>query len=399
MWWRNELIALLPNRIRQHLHFAQEELQIHLTGDALFLMHFDQVRVRILQTWKCDADPEILQKQFHLLQQEFIDSDYRRKLFIPECHLLTHKLYFPIAVETSLRRAVGYEFDRFTPFRVDQVFYDASVTKKLPDNNIIESQICFTPKSTIENTLQLLEKVGLQLDAIDCRPALSSELALAELDEMTSLGSEGVSEPLNLLPSSMRRKRNYHGLLINLVMTAFAVLSLLFLMNLVLENQEQETERLRQQIENQRREAKEVTKLRNQLKEHYKNERWLAEKLIGQPSISEVIWQIAEVLPDHTYLDKLRINENELVLEGHSENASSLVNLLTASPWFGHVAFQSSITVAHNSSKEKFTLKAMIEKASEPSKEQSNKTQMNVGSSTETSVLQIVAPVKTSVGE
>ena len=74
----------------------------------------------------------------------------------------------------------------------------------------------------------------------------------------------------------------------------------------------------------------------------------------------EVLDDITRRIPDDTSLDKLSINDDNLVMVGHSNAAPALVALLQESPLLVEPALSGAVQADPRSGRDRFTLGARI---------------------------------------
>jgi general secretion pathway protein L len=73
---------------------------------------------------------------------------------------------------------------------------------------------------------------------------------------------------------------------------------------------------------------------------------------------SEILAELTRILPDNTYLDRLSMHAETTQLQGKSNNAQSLIELVNASPYFENASFRGPTRFDTRTSKEIFDLNA-----------------------------------------
>jgi general secretion pathway protein L len=79
-----------------------------------------------------------------------------------------------------------------------------------------------------------------------------------------------------------------------------------------------------------------------------------------RPSTVELINELSKRLPDSTYLEKLAIEDNSLLLIGLSREASSLIARLQGTPLWRSPALTGAVQPDPTSGRDRFTLTAEI---------------------------------------
>ena len=77
----------------------------------------------------------------------------------------------PMATEPDLGRVLGYEIDRLTPFKADEVFWTWAVTRRDLDNDRLSARLSFVPRSALSGFLGIAEQAGLS--SRHCRGAVA----------------------------------------------------------------------------------------------------------------------------------------------------------------------------------------------------------------------------------
>ena len=77
----------------------------------------------------------------------------------------------------------------------------------------------------------------------------------------------------------------------------------------------------------------------------------------------QLLQQLTQALPDDVALQSLMVKQQTLTLQGVSDNASAVLQLLAALPGLKEVRFPSAVTRVPNSAKESFVLNAEIQTA------------------------------------
>ena len=336
-WWFGELGRLVPRRFRDALVDRPEELEVRLEPGLVSL-------------WRAGADTALLVLTDDL-EPAVRQADIARSLArfevppvlsfrLPGGRVLRRRLSLPLAAQENLRQVLGFELDRQTPFRSDQVYYDCRVLGTDPVARQIAAELVLAPRADLDGELGRIAQAGLALDRVD-----------AEAEEGGALG-------VNLLPPERRAHRRDWNLRINLALGAAAVVLLLLAMHQSVANRETALEQLRDQVDKSKREARAVAELRSQLADAVEGANFLAERRRQQPVIIELLHDVNERLPDDTYLSRFALNNGDIQLQGLSTEASKLVPILQHSELLDSPAVQGAITPDPRTKKEQFVIQA-----------------------------------------
>ena len=73
------------------------------------------------------------------------------------------------------------------------------------------------------------------------------------------------------------------------------------------------------------------------------------------------LWDdLTQRLDDDTWLQRIDLRNNNLVLHGLSDNAATLIEQLEASPYLKNVRFNSSVTRDRSTSKDRFSITSAL---------------------------------------
>jgi general secretion pathway protein L len=107
-------------------------------------------------------------------------------------------------------------------------------------------------------------------------------------------------------------------------------------------------------------EAREVMKIKKQIEESSEAAGFLATRRAEVPLAIEVLADITRILPDDTYLDRLVITNSSVQLQGKSQNAQRLIELVNESGLLDEAAFRGSTRLDARSGLEIFEVNAEI---------------------------------------
>jgi len=95
-------------------------------------------------------------------------------------------------------------------------------------------------------------------------------------------------------------------------------------------------------------------------------QRALVQRKLAASSAVMIIEALAKLLPDHTHVIELRLEENKLRLIGQTRDAASLIGLIEQSGQFKHATFFAPTTRSTSESGERFHIEVTVQLASAP---------------------------------
>lgn len=276
---------------------------------------------------------------------QLLDSYEERPLVVftlPTRGALRRSLTLPGAAADNLHQILGFEMDRQTPFRADQVYYDARVVRIDPTTRTLAIDLLVVP-----------------------RPALDTELARfgERLPALDAVDVEGESGPgtragFNLLSEDRRARRDRRLFWLTVGLAAFMLGLLGMVMAQSVTNRQKALAALQETTAKSRAEALEVAQLRRNLNDAVAAARFIEEARAERPVIIDVLKDLTQRLPDETSLQRFGFSSGEYTVNGLSSKASGLIGVLKPSPQLVSPQIQGSITPDVRTGKEMFTIVA-----------------------------------------
>jgi general secretion pathway protein L len=333
-WWREGLLGWLPAGMRRKLAGTPRRLIVKPGPGGLAVFRQEE------------GDPEALTDQ----SWDSLDREVWRKLIraerptamvlrMPEDRALTRIVMLPIAAAANLRQVLGYEMDRLTPFSVNQLYYDALILERQPEQRRIRVAMSALPRAEVDAALETLARLGVIPDIVDIT---------------------GGRTGINLLPVEKRPRRGIWPRRLRNILVVISLSLVLAAAILPLWQQRALVIRLQKQVDTLQKDSGQILTLREQLEKAIDSSRFLVEKKRSAPLMIELVHELTRLLPDHTWLERLQIKGDTLQLIGQSASASTLVGLIEESKLLGSVAFTSPVTNDRRTGKERFVLGARV---------------------------------------
>ena len=338
-WWLRSLAAWLPARWRATLGLGRDRLLLADDNGALQLRLQAGDSVRDLGRLPAgtelgiDADPlaSVLAPAV---------ADLPRWLVLPAAAGLRRRLTLPAAAAERLREVVSFEIDRQTPFAADAVAYDARVLARRPADGQLDAELIVVPLAALQPRLDALGPLASTLSGID----------LAD--------SAGAPLGVNLLPPAQRRQRMDPWRVWNWALGAIVLVALATGLWQVLANRRTAADAFETSIDARAADARNASLQRQRLIDAVEGQSLLDQMRAGRPSAIEIIDELSRRLPDTTYLEKLAIEGDKLILIGLSSEASSLPQRLEGSKLWRAPALTGALQQDPRTRRDRFTLMA-----------------------------------------
>lgn len=327
-WWHSELVALLPRQITNFFNGSAVTLRVDLhDASASFALHDHNGRRALGECDILKVSFEELEEFIRPIRESLIMAP-RVELILPESWLLGHKVFLPLTVERNLQTVIQYEIDRLTPYKKEEALYSYRIVSRHPESDKLAIELKTVQRKRLDFLLKRLADINLAPAAV--YPQGSD----AQQKEPT----------LNLLPPDARaesdgawnndaRRFGLFALALFFAVLAFPAWHL-----------ETSLENLQESIEEIRADATTVAEKQAILIRQVSAKRSIANSRNDAPGKLALIREITRLLPDNTWVSRLRTNQNTIVIEGESRKASDLIELLEQSPQFQNVRFKSSVT-------------------------------------------------------
>lgn len=338
-WWTAALLAWLPLRLRERLGLLPQRLLLHPQGAdlAIALERAGEARALAVLPWQDDSNAAAVLARVLAPQL----ADLPRWLVLPAGSGLRRTLRLPAAAAERLRDVVSFEIDRQTPFSAQTAVFDAQVIA-LRDDGQLDAELIVVPRRTLDDALAALGPVADTLAGVD-------------LDD-----GSGQALGIDLLPAARRLHRVDPRRRWNLLLAAIALCALMAGMWQVLDNRRAAADAFEDASRPVIAQARAASAQRQRLTGLIEGMQYLETQRAARPTMVEILDELSQRLPDSTYLEKLAVENDRLLLIGLSSEASALVGQLEGSPLWRSPALTGALQPDPRSRRDRFTLTASL---------------------------------------
>lgn len=262
----------------------------------------------------------------------------RVEVAVPAEKLLRKQIQLPLAAEENLREVLGFEMQRQTPFRAEQVYFNYHVAARRPQAQQIAVELCVVPRSVLGPVLDPLGEWDLV--------PVSGDVGSDRDDSVFAFVSEAAGQRSS---SGLHR-----GLLAANLLLLAAVVAI------PLTQQQRHLDALRAQLDEVRAAATMASELQEQIDLRQLRSRYLFAQKAGRPASVELLEELSRRLPDDTWLFRVEVRDGKVHLQGTSTAASALIAELEDSHFLEDVRFASPVTQDGASGRERFHLSARV---------------------------------------
>ena len=341
-WWMQNLSALVPAGPRAALERRRMRPVVAFDADraTLWQPQNHDGRIDLVEVARValagDAASVVAEGRQALARLSRSAAPVKVAVAMPPRSVLRKTLTFPAAVEPDLRQTLAYDLDRHTPFKPDELYFDAQVVARDPARGNVEVDLVTARRAQVDAVVAHAQAWGAKVVAVT--PVVPPAL---------------VNTTLNLLPPELRNgtrfaKRWQFWLPIALL----GVVALMAVVLPVWQKREYAIE-LNALASQAQQQAGISETLRNQLERQIGDYNFALERKYAFPGTVRVLDDVTKILPDDTWLTQLEIKsgsrggkeaQRDVTLRGESANAGRLVTLLEDSRLFTQAAPRSPTT-------------------------------------------------------
>lgn len=339
-WWIGELAALVPAWLRRALAGVERAVIFDIDDDGVTIRETVDDKVReVGRVALADIDPAAERAAIADCLGRLNPKRRLCGLRLHDDRILRDTIEMPAAVEGNLRRIIGFQLDRHTPFKPEEVFYDCRVAWRKPALDTIGVEFIVAPRKVISDAIERARGWGVE-------PAM-----------VTFGGDDPVpARSLNLLwPTETSADRRGIRVL-NAVLAGVAALLVAVAAYLPVERARLNAEDLRVRADHMRTEAHLAARLKVEFEAAVKQRDFIIDKKRNTVPATRILQQLTRVMPDDTWVFKLRLKGTEVQVGGFAPSAPSLIATIEKSPYFSAVQPISSVTRDRRSGQQRFNL-------------------------------------------
>lgn len=342
----NALGSWLPPRLRAVFGLAQQRLLLQRQDDTLSLVlalpaQPGETPLRPLAELPWDATSAAAEEPLSRMLAPRINS-LPRWLLLPVRSGLRRRIALPAAAVDRLRDVLGFEIDRQTPFAADEVYYDARLIGRRGDGQI-DAELVVVPRASLEQSL-----AGLG-------PSLTATLAGVDM-----VDAEGRPLGVNLLPGAQRSRRRDPRAVWNLTLIAVTLAAAGAGLWQIRENRSAAADAFEVEAKRRSQQARKVSEEKKQLVDLVEGLRFLQQTRNGRPSTVEVLEELTRRMPDNTFVEKVSIEGDRILIIGLSSEAPRLVERLQSSKLWNSMNLTGQLMTDPTKGKDRFTLEAKL---------------------------------------
>jgi general secretion pathway protein L len=335
-WWRSELTGMLPDSWRRRFERRHDTVLLSVAGDHARISRRDNGRSEELGQIDMTL-PDAGERMAAVMGGMSADSTRVEVAVAPE-KVLLKQVQLPLAAEENLRQVVGFEMQRQTPFRAEQVYFNYRIVARRPHSQQLDVQLSVVPRTVIEGVMDSVAGWNLK-----------PEESAAKSDQDDRVFAFAPADAGQRPTSGFQR-----GLLIVNLVLLIAVVAIPFV------QQRHYLDQLRARLGEIREAATTASNLQQRIDQHQARSRYLFAQKSGRPASVQLLEELSQRLPDDTWLFRVEVRDGKVHLQGTSTRASALIAELEGARFLKDVHFASPVTQDGASGRERFHISARI---------------------------------------
>ncbi|HET9764071.1 MAG TPA: PilN domain-containing protein, partial [Casimicrobiaceae bacterium] len=359
-WWMSELAPLLPGASRAAFQrrFARPVVQLSDDEAVFWRPEIASGAARLIagETVSLAGEPAAVVAAGRAAIAR-LAANTSAGIAVPKVivalgprQVLRKELTLPAALEENLVQALAYDLDRHTPFRPEQLYFDATVVGRDATRNTLRVDWAAALRTVVDGATRRVEEWGAIPIAVVPGPPTTSPTRL------------------NLVPNGARPRQLHWRrwqVWVPIALLASLVAAAVFV---PLVQKREYAIALTALTAEAAQQAGVADKLRQQLERMQSDYNFILAKKYAYPSAVRVLDEVTKVLPDDTWLTQFEVKsggrgketQRDIYLRGESVNAGRLIALLEDSKLVEGVTPRSPTTKIQGSSGEIFDLGARL---------------------------------------
>lgn len=351
-WWTGELMALMPGRLRCSFRSDGKSLLLRLSGTELTVSQIGAAEPSgacILDLGDRGEAADMLAQWLHGIGSAIPCTEMRSVLRLRDARSLRRKLVLPLAVEENLREAVSFEIERVTPFKTQDVLFGFRPLNRDTVKRKLELELTVTPRRPVEDAIAFAGRLGFAPSRVE----IEGE---TEADPPSG----------NLLPEDSRPPPEKGARAASRSLLCMVILLTCAAIYLPVALTERRADLLEEKFAERAHDAEEAARLKTEIAEIEGEAHFLVDRKRQSQTVCQALGEVAQVMPDDTWLVELQLNSGEIQLSGFSASASTLVAALEQSGRFSGTEFRSPVTRDPKTDRETFQIAARIGRKDNP---------------------------------
>ena len=171
-WWVHELSGIAPARLRTALERRRLRPVVYVDGDRVSfwrpMLQDNSYRMQEVASIALGSDLNAAAGEGRAAMAALIpEGAYPAvTLALPAKQILRRTLTLPAAVADNLRATVGYDLDRLTPFKPEDVYFDTTILARDNARGTLTAEVVAARRRAVDQAVALVTSFGADVVAV-----------------------------------------------------------------------------------------------------------------------------------------------------------------------------------------------------------------------------------------
>lgn len=341
-WWSGELIALTPQWLRQLAGSDGNALLVEVCPQSIVIRRrlqgalTEQGRLNLKS-----SDQASNRIAFQTLFSSLHKDGERVALWLSCDQFLSKQIELPLAAAENLDQVFGFEMDRYTPFKGEQVYFDFRELRR--DNTRLGVKLVAAPRQAVDSSLQLLTDWGASVQAV-----YVADTAISDDD------------PFDLMPTQRRVAKSPRQRWVKLIVWPLTLILAVAAIGIPIWQKREAVILLMPIVERAKSQATATEVLRREQEKLTAEYNYVLDKKKESPPVVALLDELSRLLPDDTWVQQLTLKGKELQIQGETASSSKLIALIENSKFLHNANFRSPLTKGYKPNSERYHLAADV---------------------------------------
>lgn len=338
-WWGSELFAMLPPPVRRLARAMRRPVYVLALGteEAVLLRQAGTGAAAVL----CAIDATLPGDRQAAELRRRLGRGRQPRIRLAAEQALRTSIRLPMAAEENLAEVVGFEVDRRTPFRAEDVHVTHRVEARDRGTKCLMVEMTVVPRGAVDKALAFAAQLGVTPGGVEVarqEPAVPADLL-----------------PRPFADEGARSRRRVAAL----AAVAAMLLTVAAATHTPADDDEPGHPPLARQVADARARAMEAAELRDRITELEARQRAASEA--ASLTANWLLAELTRLLPDDTWIDRLQLADGKLTISGQSAASARVMRVLEDSPVFDTPAFLAPVTQDPVTGMDSFSIATTVE--------------------------------------
>jgi general secretion pathway protein L len=349
-WWMRELSFLIPEKIRLLIGDKQGVLIINPMATQLEIIYSQEGSDEVIAVID-RGDRNFSFQRLYEQDERLVKAPVILRLTNEDA--IQKELSLPIAAKENLKQVIGYELDRYTPFKAEQVYFAVKLLPGVNEPGQLRVMLILTPREILDALFEDVKALGLSPLYVDYQ----------------GLPNDLEDPDYNLLPEHLRQKISNTSKVIYSALAILTSVLILAVMAMPVFFEYQSVNELQQRASLLEKDAKKVKTMQASIDAVIDETNQLLKEKKSTPEVINMMNVLSSLIKEDTWLSYAQYSEGHLQIQGESPAASGLLGALESSDLFVNARFASPVTQDRVSQLERFQITVDVEKTGDKTHE------------------------------